>query len=105
VQVISRSPVSSEFWRNLALVGFADVGTAWSGPDPFSLDNPFNVTFFEDGPVRVKVVTNKNPIIAGYGLGARMRVFGYFLRIDRAWGVDDGQILRPVWYLSLNLDF
>ena len=105
VQVISRSPVSSEFWRNLALVGFADVGTAWSGPDPFSLDNPFNVTFFEDGPVRVKVVTNKNPIIAGYGLGARMRLFGYFLRIDRAWGIDDGQILRPVWYFSLNLDF
>jgi hypothetical protein len=105
VQVLSRSPVSSEFWRNLALVGFADVGTAWSGPDPFSVDNPFNVTYFEDGPVRVKVVTNKNPIIGGYGVGARMRVFGYFLRIDRAWGVDDGQILRPVWYLSLNLDF
>ncbi|MFN3530248.1 MAG: hypothetical protein ACK417_10050 [Bacteroidia bacterium] len=105
VQVISRSPVSSDFWRNLALVGFADVGTAWSGPDPFSLDNPFNVTTFEDGPVRVTVVTNKNPVIAGYGYGARMRLFGYFLRIDRAWGLDDGQVLRPVWYFSLNLDF
>lgn len=105
VQVISRAPVSSEFWRNLALVGFADVGTAWSGLDPFSLENPFNVTTFEDGPVKVTVVTNKNPIIAGYGLGARMRVFGYFLRIDRAWGLDDGQILRPVWYFSLSLDF
>lgn len=105
VQVISRAPVSSEFWRNLALVGFADVGTAWSGLDPFSLDNPFNVTTFEDGPVKVTVVTNKNPIIAGYGMGARMRVFGYFLRIDRAWGLDDGQILRPVWYFSLSLDF
>lgn len=105
VQVISRSPVSSEFWRNLAIVGFADVGTAWSGRDPFSLDNPFNVTTFEDGPVKVTVVTNKNPIIAGYGMGARMRLLGYFLRIDRAWGLDDGQILRPVWYFSLSLDF
>ncbi len=105
VQVISRAPVSSEFWRNLALVGFADVGTAWSGTNPFSLDNPFNVTTFEEGPVKVTVVTNKNPIIAGYGLGARMRLLGYFLRIDRAWGLDDGQILRPVWYFSLSLDF
>lgn len=105
VQVISRSPVSSEFWRNLAVVGFADVGTAWSGLNPFSLDNPFNVTTFEDGPVKVTVVTNKNPIIAGYGVGARMRLLGYFLRIDRAWGIDDGQILRPVWYFSLSLDF
>lgn len=105
VQVISRSPVSSEFWRNLAVVGFADVGTAWSGLNPFSLDNPFNVTNFEEGPVKVQVVTNKNPIIAGYGVGARMRLLGYFLRIDRAWGLDDGQILRPVWYFSLSLDF
>jgi Tol biopolymer transport system component len=105
VQVLSRSPVSSEFWRNLAIVGFADVGTAWSGIDPFSLDNPFNVTEFRDGPVSVTVVTNKNPVIAGYGLGARMHLFGYFLRIDRAWGLDDGQILRPVWYFSLSLDF
>lgn len=105
VQVLSRSPVSSEFWRNLALVGFADVGTAWSGPDPFSIDNPFNVTYFQDGPVSVTVVTNKNPIIAGYGYGARLKAFGYFIRIDRAWGLDDGQILRPVWYFSLSLDF
>lgn len=105
VSVISRSPISNEFLRSLTVVGFTDVGTAWSGKDPFSLDNPFNVTRFENGPVRVTVVTNKNPIVMGYGFGFRARVFGYFIRADRGWGLDDGQILRPVWYFSLSLDF
>jgi outer membrane protein assembly factor BamA len=105
LSVISRSPISNEFLRSLTVVGFADGGTAWSGPDPFSLDNPFNVTDFENGPVRVTVVTNKNPLVLGYGFGFRARLFGYFIRADRGWGLDDGQILRPVWYFSLSLDF
>ncbi len=105
VSVIARSPISSEFLRSLTVVGFTDFGTAWSGKDPFSLDNPFNVTEYENGPVRVTVVTNKNPLVMGYGFGFRARVFGYFIRADRGWGIDDGQILRPVWYFSLSLDF
>lgn len=105
ISVISRSPISNDFLRSLTVVGFTDVGTAWSGKDPFSLDNPFNVTRFENGPVRVTVVTNKNPIVMGYGFGFRARLFGYFVRADRGWGLDDGQILRPVWYFSLSLDF
>lgn len=105
ISVISRSPISNDFLRSLTVVGFTDIGTAWSGKDPFSLDNPFNVTQFENGPVRVTVVTNKNPIVMGYGFGFRARVFGYFIRADRGWGLDDGQILRPVWYFSLSLDF
>lgn len=105
LSVISRSPISNEFLRSLTVVGFTDAGTAWSGVDPFSLDNPFNVTDFENGPVRVTVVTNKNPLVLGYGFGFRARLFGYFIRADRGWGLDDGQILRPVWYFSLSLDF
>lgn len=105
ISVISRSPISNDFLRSLTVVGFTDVGTSWSGKDPFSLDNPFNVTRFENGPVRVTVVTNKNPIVMGYGFGFRARLFGYFIRADRGWGLDDGQILRPVWYFSLSLDF
>ncbi len=105
VTLISRSPISSDFLRSLTVVGFTDIGTAWSGTSPFRSDNPFNVTEFENGPVRVTVVTNKNPVVMGYGFGFRARLFGYFIRADRGWGLDDGQILRPVWYFSLSLDF
>jgi hypothetical protein len=53
----------------------------------------------------VKVITSRDPILMGYGYGLRMRVLGYYLRIDRAQGIDDGQRLRRVWHFSLNFDF
>jgi hypothetical protein len=105
VQVLSRTPVASEFWRNFSLISFFDAGTAWSGVNPFAEENPLNVRFYENGPVRVKVITSRDPILMGYGYGLRMRVLGYYLRIDRAQGIDDGQRLRRVWHFSLNFDF
>lgn len=104
--VLSRNPIASDFLRNFQLVGFVDVGTAWTGINPFSLDNPFNVSVFQNGPVKVTVFTNRNPILVGYGTGIRMRLFGYFVRGDVAWGVDDGvRSSKPRYYLSLALDF
>jgi outer membrane protein assembly factor BamA len=105
IQMLSRTPVASDFWRNLSLISFFDMGTAWSGVNPFSEENPLNVRFYENGPVRVKVITSRDPILLGYGYGLRMRVLGYYLRIDRAQGIDDGQVLRPIWHFSLNFDF
>jgi len=105
IQVLSRTPVASEFWRNFSVIGFFDMGTAWSGTNPFSEENPLNVRFYENGPVRVKVITSRDPILMGYGYGLRMRVLGYYLRIDRAQGIDDGQRLPPIWHFSLNFDF
>ncbi len=103
--VLSRTPVSSDFFRNFQLVAFGDIGTAWSGFDPFSNQNPFNIREFINGPVKITVFTNRNPILVGYGLGVRSRLFGYFLRFDYAWGIDDDQILKPIPYFSLSLDF
>ena len=107
----SRSPISSDFFRNFQIVGFADVGTAWSGFNPFSQDNPFNIEYFQFPPapqdytVRVKVITDKNPLLLSYGGGLRARLFGYFVRADMGWGVDDGQVLKPQFHFSLSLDF
>jgi hypothetical protein len=30
---------------------------------------------------------------------------GYFVRGDISWGVDDYNVRKPVYYLSLSLDF
>lgn len=105
IPVLSRTPVASEFWRNFSLITFLDMGTAWSGTNPFAEENPLNVRIYENGPVRVKVITSRDPILIGYGYGLRMRVLGYYLRIDRAQGIDDGQRLRRIWHFSLNFDF
>ena len=47
----------------------------------------------------------KNPFVGGFGFGARSRLFGYFLRADWAWGVEDGYVLPHILYISLGLDF
>lgn len=98
-------PIRSDFVENFQIVGFLDAGTAWTGRDPYSDENAFNQTVVEQNPVTVTIDNNREPIIYGYGFGLRSRVLGYFVRADWAWGVDDGQVLPRVFYLSLNLDF
>lgn len=93
------------FFRNFQLVGFFDVGTAWSGPSPFTEESPLNTSTFENGPVTVKVNFFRDPIVYGYGAGARLMLFGYFLRFDRAWGIETRDILKPRWFVSMGTDF
>lgn len=99
------TPIRSEMIRNFQLVAFADAGTAWEGTSPFDEDNPFNSEVIENGPVTVEVEYFRNPVVAGYGFGARTLLFGYFLRADVAWGLDSGERTGPQWYFSLSLDF
>lgn len=103
--------IRSPFLRNFQAVGFFDVGTAWSGPNPYSDENPLNTATFPDPgqvtnpSVQVRVVYFRNPIIAGYGIGARALIFGYLLRLDYAWGIETRDILPPKLHLSLGVDF
>ena len=104
---LSRRPIRNNFIRNFQLVAFGDVGTAWHGSNPFSTDNPLNIVDLSvDGnPVEVEVNFFRDPIVAGYGLGARAVLFGYFLRLDYARGVETRQLQDGRIYLSLGLDF
>ena len=97
---------SSNFIRHFQVVGFGDAGTAWSGVTPFTRDNPINTVTFADDPAYVLTVNYfRDPVVYGFGAGARVNLFGYFLRVDRAWGVETGEVLDPRWHLSLGLDF
>lgn len=98
-------PIKSDFINNFQIVGFGDVGSAWTGTNPFSEDNTHFTRTIYRKPLLITVMVQKNPIVAGYGAGLRSRLFGYFLRADWAWGVEDGQIQPRVFYFSLSLDF
>jgi hypothetical protein len=98
-------PVKSDFLNNFQLVTFGDVGLAWAGKDPYSDENSFYIRYVQDGSLWIKIRMQKEPLIGGYGFGARTRILGYFLRADVAWGVEDRRVLDPVFYLSLSLDF
>jgi Tol biopolymer transport system component len=100
-------PIRSEFVSNFQLVPFFDIGTAWIGPDPYSDENTYNQLTVEVKYLRTTVINVRDPIVAGYGAGLRTKLLGYFVRFDAAWGLQDGELVsrRPLYYLSLSLDF
>lgn len=98
--------IKSPFLRNFQLVGFFDVGTAWTGNDPFSQDSPLNTEVIPNGnDITVRVNFFRDPIVAGYGGGVRTVLFGYFVRADYAWGIETRVVQEPRLYLSIGLDF
>lgn len=100
-----RRPIRSKFIENFQFIGFADVGSAWDGVDPWDKDNRVNKEVIVDGPLTVTVFKNTDPIVAGYGFGLRSTLLGYFVRADWAWGVEDEvSKKRPIFYLSLSFD-
>jgi Tol biopolymer transport system component len=98
-------PLKSDFLNNFQLIGFGDVGTAWNGLTPYSDKNAFNTKVITNGTLTIKLKNTSDPIVYGFGLGARTRILGYFIRVDYAWGVVDGLILKPQLYISLSTDF
>lgn len=104
---LSRNPIRSDFFQNFQFMLFTDVGTAWTGYSPYSDNNSLNTTVIGSSqtPLIITLNTQHNPFVAGYGWGIRSRIFGYFIRLDRAWGVQDGVVLKPITQISLSLDF
>lgn len=104
-QYFSKTPISSGFLRSFQIIGFGDIGTAWTGPSPYSPENSLFTRYVDSGPMHISVEVQKEPIVGGFGLGARATLMGYFIRGDVSWGVDDYRVREPIYYLSLSLDF
>ena len=98
-------PLKSEFFNNFQVVAFGDIGTAWTGSNPYSDKNSLYTKVYQQGPITVTIKTQNEPIVGGYGFGLRTKLLGYFIRADWAWGVEDAIVLPKVFYLSLGLDF
>jgi len=98
-------PIRSDFINNFQIVAFGDMGTAWTGPDPYSSKNAFNTNTITHGPITVTLTTKNDPLIGGIGYGLRTRIWGYFIRVDWAWGIEDKIIQPEITYVSLGLDF
>ena len=105
IKYFANRPLNSSFFNNFQIVGFADAGSAWSGLTPKDPSNAYNTETVQNGPVTVIIDKNRSSVVLGYGFGVRTKIFGYFLRLDWAWGIDNNIILPRIFYLSLNLDF
>ncbi len=108
-----RSPVlrylfkrsQSNFVRNFQMIGFFDAGTAWQGINPFNEESPLNTWTDSNNNVTISVNYFRDPIVMGYGLGMRTLLFGYFVRLDYAWGIETRAVQDPRLYFSIGMDF
>ena len=106
VKYFSRRELRSSFLRNIQLVGFFDVGSAWYGLLPGGSDNPINTLTIDDTPgIIIRVDVDRKPWAYGYGVGGRISFLGYFVRADYAWGNESGFTEDPKLHISLGLDF
>jgi hypothetical protein len=97
--------VRSEVLNNLQLIAFADVGSAFVGLNPYSEINTYVTHTVQQGPLFVTVKRQREPIIAGLGWGVRTKLLGYFIRVDVAKGIEDGQLSKTRLYISFGTDF
>ena len=110
VKYLSSKPLTSAFWRNFELVGFFDAGSAWHGSNPFNRNNPLNTIVLPkenqiNAPVILTVNYFKDPVVASYGVGARVLLFGYMIRADYAWGIETRIVQKPLLHIALGTDF
>jgi hypothetical protein len=105
VRYFAGHPLRSNFLNSLQVVGFGDIGTAWSGKSPWSGKNGYDTETYTTGTVKVTLDSNKDPVVEGFGAGLRAQLLGYFVRADWAWGIENGYVLPKIFYLSFSLDF
>jgi WD40 repeat protein len=105
VRYIAGHPLRSNFLNSLQIVGFGDIGAAWTGRSPWSGVNAYDTEVYKSGTVTVTLDSHREPIVAGFGAGLRAQLMGYFIRADWAWGIENRFILPRIFYLSFSLDF
>jgi WD40 repeat protein len=105
IRYFAGHPLKSNFLNSLQIVGFGDIGSAWTGKTPWSGKNAYDDEVITNGPITVTLDSNRDPIVAGFGAGARAQLMGYFIRLDWAWGIENNYLLPKMFYLSFSLDF
>ena len=91
--------------RNFQLVAFFDAGLAWYGAGPYSSANPLNSVQVKDVLVELDIQYFRDPLVMGYGWGARTQLLGYFIRLDVAKGIETKKSLPTMYHIGIGLDF
>lgn len=91
--------------RNFQVLAFIDAAYVWDGFFP-NFNNTNNLVYHAENPVvKIDLQYSRTPFIAGTGFGLRTSLFGYFLRFDYAWNIDNTGLKNPRTSFSLGLDF
>ncbi|MDL5049297.1 hypothetical protein QQ054_25100 [Oscillatoria amoena NRMC-F 0135] len=104
-KALSNSPISSNFFRNMQLIAFYDIGTSWSGPAPFNSGTSVRIDRIKNGPFEIDIKNFLNPWLYSYGAGMRTVIFGYYMKFDLAWPVQNFEVGKPQFLFTLGFDF
>lgn len=107
VRFFYRGPISSNFLRNLQFTSFYDLGSSWTGASPFSENNNVNTIVYKrpGSPFQAVIRNSKSAWLASYGFGVRTYLLGYYVKLDMAYPIEDYEVLRRRFFLTLGYDF
>jgi hemolysin activation/secretion protein len=112
IRTIQNGPIASNFFKNLQLIGFFDIGSAWTGASPFNEENTISTVVIPNDPAArdlsnfiIELKNFRNPWLYSYGVGLRTTMLGYYVKFDLAWPVEDYDIGSPKFLATLGFDF
>jgi Tol biopolymer transport system component len=105
VKALTNAPINSNFFRNLQFTAFYDIGSSWSGKAPFSKQTSVSYSVIKNGAFEAQIKNYLNPWLYSYGLGVRTVLFGYYVKFDFAWPVENYEVQKPRGFLTLGFDF
>jgi hypothetical protein len=99
-------PIGGQWLQNLQLIGFVDAGSAWVCLNPWNKDNAiYKKVTKPSSNLTITIERELSPFVAGVGFGLRTQLAGYFIRLDRGNGIENGYFNRRVWHFSFGFDF
>jgi len=105
VRALANGPIDSNFFRNMQLTAFYDIGTSWSGKPPFSENTSVSYETITQSPFQIDIKNYINPWLYSYGCGMRTMMLGYYVKFDVAWPVIDYEVQNPRFFATLGFDF
>jgi hypothetical protein len=108
--LVTKWPTDRDWYRNLLIIPFFDLGSAWDGLNLFSDKNNYTTRIFDystsaNQNIGVTVKNLRQPVIASFGVGFNTRILGYNLRFDLASGIEDGLVKSPMFMMSYGTSF
>lgn len=106
-ELLKSSTLQSNFFQNLQIIGFYDLGSSWDNLSPFMEQNNVNLEEIsnEGSPFSAIVNNFSNPWLQSTGVGVRTMLFGFFSRMDLSFPIRDFEVGNPQFQLSFGYDF
>ncbi len=105
IRALTNEPITSNFFRNMQIIGFYDIGTSWSGKPPFTDGTSVSYNVIEQNPFTAQINNYLNPWLYSYGVGLRTVMLGYYMKFDLAWPVENFEVQDPRFMFTLGFDF